>query len=360
MRTLIISDLHLGSRSRSDVLRLEQPRAALLEAIDGIDRLVLLGDTIELTTRHSRRSMAIAEPILTELGQRLGAERDVIFVPGNHDAPLVRAWARARGQRLECSDVVDPAASRALGRVTSWLAPARVSVHYPGVWLEERVWATHGHYLDRHLLPESSIGLPRGRLRDGADSPARPIDYERARRRRRGGRSREGLPARLASRPVATLIEESAELLRRATMPQLPILMMNARLSPLTAKLIDTQMRHASLPAMAHVAQRLGVQADWVVFGHVHRTGPLNGERWPGGRAAGARLLNTGSWLYEPLLLDRASPPHPYWPGGAVLLESGREPRALGLLDELVPAQLGSRAPAQRRIRWLSPNSCHR
>jgi hypothetical protein len=41
--------------------------------------------------------------------------------------------------------------------------------------------------------------------------------------------------------------------------------------------------------------------------------------------------------------VDRASPPHPYWPGGAVLLESGRAPRALGLLDELGPAELTGR-----------------
>ena len=34
-------------------------------------------------------------------------------------------------------------------------------------------------------------------------------------------------------------------------------------------------------------------------------------------------MLNAGAWLYEPLLVDRASAPHPYWPGGAVLLEDG-------------------------------------
>jgi hypothetical protein len=51
-------------------------------------------------------------------------------------------------------------------------------------------------------------------------------------------------------------------------------------------------------------------------------------------------VLNTGAWLYEPLLVHRASPPHPYWPGGSVLLEPGMEPRAVGLLDDLTPAML--------------------
>ena len=73
-------------------------------------------------------------------------------------------------------------ASRLLARLASWLAPARVRVHYPGVWLTERVWASHGHYLDRHLMPESAYGIARGLLgrlpRDGAT----PDDYERRRR----------------------------------------------------------------------------------------------------------------------------------------------------------------------------------
>ena len=37
-------------------------------------------------------------------------------------------------------------------------------VRYPGVWLSEGVWATHGHYLDRHLLPEAAFGIARGLL----------------------------------------------------------------------------------------------------------------------------------------------------------------------------------------------------
>jgi hypothetical protein len=39
-------------------------------------------------------------------------------------------------------------------------------------------------------------------------------------------------------------------------------------------------------------------------------------------------------------LVHRATPPHPYWPGGAVLLHDGSEPRAIGLLDHLDAAVL--------------------
>jgi hypothetical protein len=115
-----------------------------------------------------------------------------------------------------------------------------------------------------------------------------------------------------------------------------------------TAALLGLQVRRASIPALARVVHRLGVEAEWVIFGHVHRAGPLPGDddrRWcgPGGRP---RIVNTGSWVYEPLLLHGAAPPHPYWPGGAVVLEDGQVPRAIGLLDHLDAKALHRVAPA--------------
>ena len=83
------------------------------------------------------------------------------------------------------------------------LAPAPVSVHYPGVWLSERVWATHGHYLDHHLRPESPVGFPRGRPRRLPAGAALPAHYEHG--RIRSHHSRDALPTRLARRPLSTL-----------------------------------------------------------------------------------------------------------------------------------------------------------
>jgi hypothetical protein len=339
VRTLVISDLHLGSRAGHDVLQLAAAR--LFEALDGVKRLVLLGDTIELMTRHPQRAAARTEPVIRAIGERLGPGREVIVVPGNHDAPLVRAWALAQGPRLQPSSPVDPHASRVLARLLSWLAPARTRVSYPGVWLGERVWATHGHYLDRHLLPESAFGIPRGRVRSAAPATALPIEYERRRRRGRRAGARDSFGSRLLARPVGTLLEGVAEVARTATMAHVPQLMMDTGLAPVTAALLDTQMRHAGIPAMAQVVRRLGIDADWVLFGHVHRRGPVGGERWPAPQ--GMRFLNTGAWVYDPLLVDRATPPHPYWPGGAVLLQDGQPPRSLGLLDELTAEQLRPR-----------------
>jgi hypothetical protein len=343
VRTLVVSDFHLGARLRRDVLRSGPVLDALLDALTGVDRLVLLGDVVELLEGRPAHAMEVAEPVLRALGGRLDRGAEVIVVPGNHDGDLIAPWLRANGVSPALDATIPRDATPILARVTELLGPADVRVRYPGVWLADGVWATHGHYLDRHLLPEVAFGVARGLLgrlpRDGA----RPLDYERA-----GGPSLtrvEALLTRSLPRPLAGLVDDLAELFRAATMPRVsrvPRGLLARRMSPLTASLLGAQMRRASIPALGRVVHRLGVDAESVIFGHVHRSGPLAGDdpaSWvgPGGRP---RVLNTGSWVYEPLLVHHATPPHPYWPGGAVVLEDGGEPRAVGLLDHLDAAAL--------------------
>ena len=128
--------------------------------------------------------------------------------------------------------------------------------------------------------------------------------------------------------------------MRAATMPSVPRVprgRLARGLSPLTSTLLGAQMRRASIPALGRVVHRLGVDADWVLFGHVHRSGPLAPDDpadWLG-PAGSPRIVNSGSWVYEPLLVHHAQPPHPYWPGGAIVIEDGADPRAVGLLDHL-------------------------
>jgi Calcineurin-like phosphoesterase len=344
VRTLVISDLHLGGRLQRDVLRRPEALEPLLEALDDVDRLVLLGDIVELAEGRPRQAMEAAEPVLRAIGARLDSEREVALVPGNHDAALVRPWLRAGGAPAGVDAPIPLDATPGLAQIASWLAPARVRANYPGVWLSERVWATHGHYLDRHLLPEAAYGIARGLLgrlpRDGAT----PADYERA-----GGPSftrLESLLTRWLPRPLAALSDDAVELLRALTMPVMPRRLFGHRIAPLNSMLLGLQMRRASIPALAWVVHRLGVDAEWVIFGHVHRCGPLPGDdprEWVG-PASRPRIANTGSWVYEPLLLHRASAPHAYWPGGAILVEDGGDPRAIGLLDHL-DAQTLDRMP---------------
>ena len=86
MRTLVVSDFHLGARLGRDVLRRAELRETLLRAIDDSDRLVLLGDILELLEGRPRQVMAIAEPVLRAVGARRGGGRGVLLVTGHHDA----------------------------------------------------------------------------------------------------------------------------------------------------------------------------------------------------------------------------------------------------------------------------------
>ncbi len=330
-----MSDLHLGTRLGHDVLRYPGALERLLLALDGVDRLVLLGDVVELLEGRADPALEVAEPVLRAIGGHLGHDRVVLIVPGNHDSQLVRPWVRAHARSLRIDTPVDPGVTPELARVCAALAPARVEVRYPGVWLSDRVWATHGHYLDRHLLPESAFGLARGLLGRLPREHATPVDYELA-----GGPSVsriEALLMRWLPRPLAALVENSAALARAATVPKLPAHLLPQEIAPLTARILGARIRRASIPALARVVLRLGVQADWVVFGHIHRLGPLPGDRpltWsgPGGMP---RLANSGCWVYEPRLVHHAVPPHPHWPGGAILIEDNGDPQPISLLDDL-------------------------
>lgn len=345
MRTLVISDLHLGSRVERDVLRAPAPRARLLAALADVDRLVLLGDVVELTEARPRDALAIAESVLRDIGDALGPGREIVLLAGNHDRLLVRPWLRTPGRVLRPDSRVPPDASPLLARVVGWLAGggATVTVRYPGVWLDDRIWATHGHYLDRHLLPESAFGIARGLLgrlpRDGAT----PMDYEQ----RSSVTTIEGPLGRLLPRWLSDRLADLGALARRATMSGTQAAAAaggdSAWRARLRSRLLGLQMLRASIPAFARVVHRLGVDADDVVFGHVHRAGPRPGDdptQWVGPTGL-PRIWNTGSWVDERLLLHRADPSHVYWPGGAILVEDGRI-TPLALLDDLPASALRS------------------
>ena len=107
------------------------------------------------------------------------------------------------------------------------------------------------------------------------------------------------------------------------------------RLGPLRRDISGPELRRAALRAFGEVLERLGVQAETVIFGHTHRAGPLPGDdhgEWvaPGG----ARLLNTGCWVHEPGFLGRRPGTSPYRTGFAALLnDDGYGPGLVNLLD---------------------------
>jgi hypothetical protein len=187
LRTLIVSDLHLGSASSVDLLRRPEPRAALLDALCDVQRLVLLGDVLELRHGPRREALAAARPFFEDLGRAL-PDGEIVVLAGNHDHALVEPWLERRGelavpealgveQRFAAGN-----ASPMLAQLAAWAAPARVTVAYPGLWIRDDVYATHGHYLDCHLTVPTMERLGIGAMGRVLRRPARaftgPDDYE--------------------------------------------------------------------------------------------------------------------------------------------------------------------------------------
>ncbi len=337
MRTLVISDLHLGSFLERDVARRPAALAVLEDAVAAADRLVLLGDTLELLEGRPQRAAAAARPVLRRLGAALGRGGEVVVVAGNHDHALVRPWLAARlaaERPLRPATQLPRSASPALAELAGWLAPARVEVRYPGVWLADGVYATHGHYSDRLL----GAAL-RGRLSDaGAGGRARVDDFERAPGADAGGL--EDALATILPDGMGDGLGEALGTARRTLLGGLPLLaaLPGARGVAAAAAVVMEQgvHRRGAIPAMAEVVRRLRLPAEHVVFGHIHRRGPLAEDPdgvWQPLGDAGPRLYNSGSWVWDSALVGPVGRVRPYRPGGAVLLAGGGPPEVLDLLS---------------------------
>src|SRR3954471_18290609 len=139
MTTAIVSDLHLGLASRNDVLRHDGVRAALVEALDEADHLVLLGDAVELREGPAHAAFAVAQPVLEELGRAMEGGR-VTLVAGNHDHPIAGPLierVRLEGRPLEPETLAEAPSEGLVGAVARALAPAEARVAYPGVWVRD-------------------------------------------------------------------------------------------------------------------------------------------------------------------------------------------------------------------------------
>src|SRR5215203_3246979 len=182
MRTAIISDLHLGVASDEDVLRDPVVRRVLLDEVAGADRLILLGDVVELRSLPVGPSLVRSRPFFEELGEAIG-DTEVILVPGNHDhrlaEPLLDELSIAGDQPLGLEHLSAPSPGPA-ELLDEWLGSASLQIAYPGIWLREDVYATHGHYLDIHLaLPRAECLAAALMVRLSRPFPERatPADY---------------------------------------------------------------------------------------------------------------------------------------------------------------------------------------
>lgn len=369
MRTLLISDLHLGAALGGDLLRRGDFRERLFASLEGVDRLVLLGDAIELRDRPLADAVELARPFFDELGEALDG-RPLVVVPGNHDHHLLEPWLtqrrldgagplgleeRAPGQHLGL-----------LGTLAGRMPRVAVELAYPGLWLRPGVYATHGHYLDRHLtIPtferlavaavERALGGPPLPDEDPLEAPSGPTDpdeYEQALApvyaflfavAQSATGDRVGNPTLRIWQALGGGASRSARirgwLLGAVAVPGAVGVANRLGLGPVRADLSPGAITRAGVAAIGQVAGRLGVEAEHLIFGHTHRRGPLAGERgWslPGG----GRLWNTGSWVNSPSLLGPTAAESPYWPGTIAIVDAAGEPRLEHLLDGLSRADL--------------------
>ena len=190
MRTLVVSDLHLGAASGKDLARRAELRAPLIEALRDVDRLVVLGDGLELREAPHRDAATFAGPFFAEAGAALGPDGELLVLAGNHDHGLVAGWIDARLQSepsgfLGLSEPVEPSAAGPLAeRLADLARPARMTLAYPGAWLRDDVFALHGHYVDLHSTVPTFERLAAGAMARWVvrlpESGARPDDYEAA------------------------------------------------------------------------------------------------------------------------------------------------------------------------------------
>jgi hypothetical protein len=349
MRTAIVSDLHLGNGFGEDLLRDARIRRALLDELAGAERLVLLGDVLELRELPLATVLESARPFFEEIGEALSG-RPVVLVPGNHDhrlaEPLLEQLA-LRGEPLGLEHHAEPVGEAAT-RIADWLGGAELQIAYPGIWLRDDVYATHGHYMDCHMsLPRLECIAAAAAMRMLRPLPERPApaDYERVLRPVYGltfGLAQGGV-ARRASRPSErawrTLSSgngyrnRARRVALRAAVPA-TIWGVNRLLrADFDADLSAASITQSGIAAATELADRLGIQAAHTITGHTHRGGPGESDaEWtlPGG----GRLHNTGSWIFASAFHHPGTPPSPYWPGTITWLEDSGPPRRKRLLLE--------------------------
>jgi predicted phosphodiesterase len=362
MRTAIVSDLHLGSAFGEDLLRDAEIRHVLLDELASAERLVLLGDVLELRETPLATALESARPFFEELGEAM-AGRPVVLVPGNHDhrlaEPLLEQHALGGGS-LGLEQHAEPA-GEAMERIATWLGDASVQVAYPGLWLRDDVYATHGHYMDCHTtLPRLECIAAAVSMRAFGPLPARarPADYERVLRPVYGltfGLAQGGLagkssrPSERAWRAMTTRNgggRARRAALRAALSAAVPAGMwgINRLLrADFEVTLSSGSISQSGVDATSELDRRLEIGAAHMITGHTHRGGPEESDAaWalPGG----GELHNTGSWVFASAFHRPGTPPGPYWPGTVTWLDADGPPRRARLLLEHGREELGAAA----------------
>ena len=237
-----------------------------------------------------------------------------MVVPGNHDHHLLEEWLERR--RLDGAKLLEleqrvPVESGPLAQLVRGTGLERIELAYPGVWLRAGVYATHGHFLDRHLtvptferlavaavervLAGSKDAASAERLAAFEAGAASPDDYERAQApvyaflfslaqagttsERLGGSNPSARVWQALGGGYGRAARLRGWLLGTVAVPGAVGVANRLGLGPVRSDLSPGAVTRAGLAAIGEVDHKLGIEADHLIFGHTHRRGPMRGEQ---------------------------------------------------------------------------------
>jgi predicted phosphodiesterase len=367
VRTAIVSDLHLGIGSGADLLRRPDMLDRLLAEVAGADRLVLLGDVLELRDRPLPEVLENAAPVMAALGEAM-AGGEVVVVAGNHDHHLIEPWLERRALEggeelgLEQAGAPEGLAFEAFAEQAGGGTAVRFA--YPGLWLREDVYALHGHYLDRHLtVPtierlgvaaiERVLGIPPtgpDPLDIDQDGRIDVDEYERVQTPvyallfglaqatvgdTRGGADPSMRLWQMMGGGESRTARLRGWLLGSVAVPGAVGVANRLGLGPVRSDLSAGAIGRAGFDALGDVIENLQIRASHVIFGHTHRRGGPE-------RRGEASLWNTGSWVHSPGLIGETAATSPYWPGTVCWVGDDGDPELVHLLDGLGREELAA------------------
>ena len=257
--------------------------------------------------------------------------------PAARLARAARRTARAAAARARRPRSTGASGSR-WRRSPGWFAPATVRARYPGVWLRDDVYATHGHYGDRHttvpILERLGAGLMArvGRERDGGPAQRRGLRGGaradvRLDRRGRAERRRARRAAAAASRcgPGARSRAPGAGGRPRPAGVAVAFPVGGRRAQPGRARAAPRRRLGRRAAPRRAAGVRARCSRGWACRRRARdlRATPTAPGRCPattrssGPRAGGAAMLNTGCWVYERGFLGDDPQRSPYRPGSA-------------------------------------------
>ncbi len=386
MRSLVLSDTHLGAWTGDDLLAYGWAREVLRPELERADEVVLLGDFVDLLFASTEHAFARADGLVELFAQTL-AGKHLTWLAGNHDHHvLVRRLEALIELRIATGKPDEELLEQWRGSfffeafLRRRLPDTAIEIAYPRCRVGE-VMLSHGHYLDGEVRGSVPNRLLQGgfwRLAGGRTTTPAIEDYEAAlvpltellfieAQLPKGAAAEQRIQAelrrigRLAAvvaapgRELERLGRSLARRLRGGTEPQAP-----AADYVLARVVAPGSSVLPSVRAYARVCRNLGWDqgARWFVFAHTHQ--PLDGVR-AGDTSAGPRFWNTGSWIYEPpagSVSDYLRYLEHNWPGSAVVIDTEERSGEPQLLELLAADRTALRArlqapnpPAPERLR---------